>query len=83
MYKHGSLLALFLFLRHVYNSQGQERICESPHAVWNGNLYGTIPFFMCGFTVSVPEMPAKAYPHKRLDKRKPQKRGEKERWKEK
>ena len=61
MYEHGSLLALFLFLRHVHNCQGQERICGSPHAVWNGNLLRTIPFLL-------PEMPMRACPHKRLDK---------------
>ena len=44
MYKHGSLLALFLFLQDMQGCRKQ--ICGSPHAVWNGNPYGTIPFFV-------------------------------------
>ncbi len=44
MYKHGSLLALFLFLRYVHNSR--EQICGAPHAVRNGNPQRTIPFFV-------------------------------------
>ncbi|NBH26122.1 hypothetical protein D3Z60_09935 [Lachnospiraceae bacterium] len=62
MYEHGSLLALFLFLRHVHNSRERKQICGSPHAVRNGNPLRTIPFLL-------PEMPMRACPHKRLDKK--------------
>ncbi len=62
MYEHSSLLALFLFLRHVHNSRERKQICGSPHAVRNGNPLRTIPFLL-------PEMPMRACPHKRLDKK--------------
>ncbi len=80
MYKHGSLLALFLFLWHVHNCREQKQICGSPHAVWNGNPQRTIPFFVRSFAVSVPEMPMRACPHKRLDKYASEKGEKKERW---
>ncbi len=76
MYEHGSLLALFLFPQVVQRCGEQKQICGSPHAVWNGNPYGAIPFLL-------PEMPAKALPHERLDKTSLRNRREKERWKEK
>ena len=74
MYKHGSLLALFLFLRYVHNCREQKQVCGSPHAVWNGNSQRTIPFLL-------PEMPVRACPHKRLDKKCLRKGEIKERWK--